>query len=343
MLMSHRFAVTGGAGFIGTNYAARLLARGAFVRIVDNLSRAGARHNLNWLGDRFGTHAFEFAHADVRDAQAMARFLQDVDRIVHLAAQVAVTTSIAEPRRDFETNALGTLNVLEAARVSTWHPRVLFTSTNKVYGPMPDLPIVEHDGRYAYADGRNGIAEDRPLDFHSPYGCSKGAADQYVRDYSRIYGIHGTVFRMSCIYGPRQFGIEDQGWIAWLLIAAITGRPISIFGDGKQVRDVLFIDDLLDAFDLALETASPGGEVFNIGGGSSHKLAVWRDLQPLLEELLHKRIEASFHNWRVGDQRLYVSDISKAQHILGWRPKIDPPEGVRRLHAWVLDNRQLFA
>ncbi|HEX2978697.1 MAG TPA: NAD-dependent epimerase/dehydratase family protein, partial [Anaerolineaceae bacterium] len=251
--MSRNVMVTGGAGFIGSNYVARLLKRGEHVTVYDNLSRAGAKMNLVWLRQTFGQDAFELVQGDVRDADLLARTARQADLIVHLAAQVAVTTSVVDPREDFSINAQGTFNLLEAARASGRNPVVIYASTNKVYGGMEDVRVVEDQNGYIYADYPNGIPETMPLDFHSPYGCSKGTGDQYVRDYHRIYGLPTVVMRQSCIYGPRQFGVEDQGWVAWFLIAAVTGKPISIYGDGKQVRDILFVEDLLNAYDAAID------------------------------------------------------------------------------------------
>ena len=237
--MSRNYLVTGGAGFIGSNFVHRLLQRGENVTIYDNLSRAGAPKNLAWLEQTFGKDAFRLIVGDIRDANSLAQTARGMDVIAHLAGQVAVTTSVIDPRQDFEANALGTFNALEAARLSGSDPVFLYASTNKVYGGMEDVPIVEDATRWRYADLPFGCPESQPLDFHSPYGCSKGTGDQYVRDYARIYGLRSVVFRQSCIYGPRQFGVEDQGWVAWMTIAAVTGRPITIYGDGKQVRDVL--------------------------------------------------------------------------------------------------------
>src|SRR4051812_17766695 len=240
-----KWIVTGGAGFIGCHAAARFHQAGHRVVVVDNLSRRGADTNLGWLREQ-GVN--EFVKADVRDAAAMNALLSrhaDADAVLHLAAQVAVTTSVADPRADFEINALGTFNVLEAVRTAAGgRPAVLYSSTNKVYGNLEHVRVIERDGRYAYEDRPDGVDEREPLDFHSPYGCSKGAGDQYVRDYARIYGLRTVSFRQSCIYGTRQFGIEDQGWIAWFCVATVLGRPFSIFGDGKQVRDALWIGDL---------------------------------------------------------------------------------------------------
>jgi CDP-paratose 2-epimerase len=341
--MTMRYLVTGGAGFIGANYVHRLLGRGAEVVVYDDLSRAGTEANVEWLRAQHGVDSFRLFVADVRDADALAHAARQADVIVHLAAQVAVTTSVEDPRTDFEINALGTFNALEAARLSGRRPVFLYASTNKVYGGMEDVGVVEEATRYRYDGLPDGVPESRPLDFHSPYGCSKGTGDQYVRDYARIYGLPTVVFRQSCIYGPRQMGVEDQGWLAWFVIAALTGRPITIYGDGKQVRDVLFVDDLLDAYDAAvarIQTAA--GQVYNIGGGPERTLAVWAEFGPLLERLLGRAIPVARGDWRPGDQRVYVSDIRKAQRELGWHPRVGVEEGVRRLVDWVQENRGLF-
>ncbi len=341
--MAGNILVTGGAGFIGSNYVDRLLTRGEQVTIFDNLSRAGATRNLEWLERKHGKDAFRLVIGDVRNQQAIQTTAQDADVILHLAAQVAVTTSVTDPRTDFEINALGTFNVLEAARLSRRQPAVLYASTNKVYGGMEDVRIVERDGRYAYEDYPYGVPETRPLDFHSPYGCSKGCGDQYVRDYARIYGLPSVVFRQSCIYGLRQFGIEDQGWAAWFVIAAIKGLPITIYGDGKQVRDILYISDLLDAYDLAIANIDHiSGEVYNIGGGPDKTISIWQEFGPMLEKLLGKPIPATQGDWRPGDQRVYVSDIRKAGRELGWTPKVGVEEGVQMLFEWVQANPELF-
>ncbi len=337
------YFITGGAGFIGSNYVARLLERGECVTVYDNLSRAGAERNLAWLRSRFGPNAFTLIRGDVRDADLLASSLGNADVVVHLAAQVAVTTSVEDPRTDFEINALGTFNVLEAVRQSPKRPMVIYASTNKVYGGMEDVKIVEEQTRYRYADLPFGVPESQPLDFHSPYGCSKGAGDQYVRDYARIYGIPTVVFRQSCIYGLRQFGIEDQGWVAWFVIAAVTGRPITIYGDGKQVRDVLFVDDLLNAYDAAVARRDEvAGEVFNIGGGPQNTISIWREFAPLLEKALGRSVPVSYGDWRPGDQRVYISDIRKAERLLGWKPRIGVEEGITRLVEWVKANKSLF-
>jgi CDP-paratose 2-epimerase len=334
--------ITGGAGFIGSNLAHRLIGKGHEVVVYDNLSRLGTDKNVAWLRGEYGDR-WTLLQADIRDFDRMRQAALDADLIYHLASQVAVTTSVQDPRHDFEVNAMGTLNVLEAARLSGCRPIVLYASTNKVYGGMEDVAVVERAQGYAYRDYPHGIPETYPLDFHSPYGCSKGAGDQYVRDYARIYGLPTVVFRQSCIYGPRQFGVEDQGWVAWFLIAAVTGQPITIYGDGKQVRDVLWIDDLLDLYEGAIERIDvASGQVYNVGGGPENTLAVWQELGPILEELLGHELKVARDDWRPGDQRIFVADIRKAKRELGWQPMTGKREGVRRLYEWVIANKPLF-
>ncbi len=341
--MSNNYLITGGAGFIGCNYAARLLKRNEKVTIFDNLSRSGSRLNLEWLRQTFGDNAFKLIQGDVRNADSIEEAAREADIILHLAAQVAVTTSVMKPREDFEINALGTFNTLEAARASRKKPMFLYASTNKVYGEMLDVAVVEDTTRYRYRDFPEGMDEKQPLDFHSPYGCSKGCGDQYVRDYARIYNLPTMVFRQSCIFGTRQFGIEDQGWVAWFVIASVLGRPISIYGDGKQIRDLLFVDDLLDAYDAAIARKDKAsGNAFNIGGGSKNVISVWNEFAPILEKLLGHPIKAKWGDWRPGDQKVYVSDIQKAKQELGWEPKVGVEEGIRRLYDWVVANKNLF-
>ncbi len=339
-----RYLVTGGAGFIGCNYVGRLLARGDSVTLYDNLSRPGIRANVAWLRGQYGESSFRLVVGDVKDFATLADPAADADVIVHLAGQTAVTLAVQDPRGDFESNAVGTLNVLEAARARRRPPIVLYASTNKVYGPMSDLDVREEATRYAYSDLPFGVPETRPVDFYSPYGCSKGAGDQYTLDYARIYGVPTVVFRQSCIYGLHQAGLEDQGWIAWFVGCALGGRPISICGDGKQVRDVLFVDDLLDAYDAAvLRIDSVAGQVFNIGGGPRRTMSIWKEFGPMLERLLGRAVAATHADWRPGDQRIYVSDVRKAERVLGWQPRIAPEEGIRRLHEWTVANRARFA
>ena len=341
--MTKQFLITGGAGFIGSNYVHRLLKRGEKVTIYDNLSRAGAPRNFEWLKQEFGEKAFDVIVGDVRDADRIAEAAQGADVIVHLAGQVAVTTSVLNPRDDFESNAFGTFNVLEAARLSGRNPIFIYASTNKVYGGMDDVELFEEPTRWRYKDLVKGCPETQPLDFHSPYGNSKGCGDQYVRDYSRIYDLPTVVFRQSCIYGTRQFGIEDQGWVAWFIIAAIMGKPITIYGDGKQVRDILFVDDLLDAYDLAVEKIDAArGQVYNLGGGPENVMSIWVEFGPKLEKLIGDTIEVARADWRPGDQRVFYADTRKAEKELGWKPKINVETGVQKLFEWVKENKKLF-
>jgi len=335
--------ITGGAGFIGSNAVSRYLRRGHHVVVVDNLSREGARKNLAWLE---GQGVMEFVRLDLRDAPALAELFhhhRNADRVLHLGGQVAVTTSVINPREDFEINTLGTLNVLEAMRLAGMSATAIYSSTNKVYGEMCDVAIVERQDRYAYRDFAAGISEERSLDFHSPYGCSKGAADQYFVDYHRIYGLRTIVFRQSCIYGYRQFGAEDQGWLAWFMIASQLGRPITVFGDGKQIRDVLFIDDLLDAYDAAFTAGDRAiGHAYNIGGGPGNVLSLL-DLLAYIQRRQDRKLTYAMADWRPGDQKAFVSDIRRAQADLGWCPMITCENGMNLLYDWVASNRQLFA
>ncbi len=327
--------IIGGAGFIGSNVARRCLDEEMEVVVFDNLSRKGCENNLLWL-ESFGD--YRLVEGDVRDYDSLLAVMREgFDVVFHLAAQVAVTTSVENPRLDFESNALGTFNVLEAISQADIDPVLIYSSTNKVYGQMQDVEVVEGENRYAYKREDAAVSEEQPLDFHSPYGCSKGAGDQYVRDYSRMYGVRSIVFRQSCIYGPRQMGGEEQGWVAWFIIASTTGKPITIFGDGKQVRDVLYIDDLLDAYWAAIKRIDTAqGETYNIGGGMDNTLS----LLELLSFL--DGADYSFDKWRPGDQKVFICDIGKANRDLGWRPKVSPKEGVEQLKRWVRENRTLF-
>ncbi len=330
--MTRTMLVTGGAGFIGSNAAASFLREGWRVRVLDDFSRPGTRANEAWL--RSLGSDLEVLEADVRDAAAVLAATRGADVVLHLAAQTAVTTSVTHPRDDFEVNALGTFNVLEGARAQRRPPLVIYASTNKVYGEMEDLAVVERGGRYAYRDLARGADETRPLDFHSPYGCSKGSGDQYARDYARIYAVPTVVFRQSCIYGPRQFGTEDQGWVAHFVLTAARGGSLTIYGDGKQVRDVLDVDDLLDAFAAAIVRRDAlAGHVYNIGGGTERTLSLL-ELVARIEERLGRRVPLSFADWRPGDQRVYVSDLSLAKRDLGWAPKTDVERGLERLFTW---------
>ena len=334
--------ITGGAGFIGSNLAAHWLELGYKVRILDNLSRSGTEKNVAWL-ESLEKQNLEVVQEDIRDSKAVSEAIRKVDVVVHLAAQVAVTTSVTDPRIDFEINTAGTLNVLEALRQVNPGALLLYTSTNKVYGRMEEVSVADTGSCYVFSDYPEGIPETYPLDFHSPYGCSKGAADAYVRDYARIYDLRTVVFRMSCIYGTRQFGNEDQGWLAHFIISAVLSRPITIYGDGKQVRDLLYVDDLIEAMQLAIERIDiAAGQVYNIGGGPGNTLSVWAELEKLLTQRLGREIPVQYGDWRPGDQPVYVSDIGKAGRDLKWVPRVSVEEGVDRLWTWVMANKELF-
>jgi CDP-paratose 2-epimerase len=333
--------ITGGAGFIGANAVRRFIEQGMEVTVWDNLTRKGGQRNLEWLR---GIGAFDFTQIDLRHADAVLQAMegQHFDLILHCAGQVAVTSSIVDPREDFECNILGTFNLLEAVRKHCPGALVIYASTNKVYGGMEECRIVERNGRYEYENLPNGVSESQPLDFHSPYGCSKGAADQYVRDYARIYGLSTTCFRQSCIYGYRQFGVEDQGWVAWFMIAHALRKPITIFGDGKQTRDILFIDDLIDAYLAAWQHRDKvSGQVYNIGGGPRNQYSLLQ-LLDLLEKENGRPVDATYSDPRPGDQRVFVADISKAAADFGWRPEHGCEDGIRKLNRWINDNVDLF-
>ena len=337
-----KIIVTGGAGFIGSNAASRYLQRGDHVIVVDNLSREGVERNLEWLR---GQGSLEFVKLDIRQGADLAELFRrhrDADRVLHLAAQVAVTTSVTSPREDFEINALGAFNVLEAMRQASMTAPIIYASTNKVYGEMEDVGVAEKDGRYAYQLLPSGVPETRNLDFHSPYGCSKGAADQYVIDYHRIYGLRTIVFRQSCIYGYRQFGAEDQGWVAWFMIASQLGHPITIYGDGKQVRDILFIDDLLDAYDAAFAAGDRAvGKAYNVGGGGENVVSLL-ELLAYIEKRQNRKLSCRTADWRPGDQKVFVSDIRRSQAELGWKPATNVASGLGLLYDWISANRRLF-
>jgi CDP-paratose 2-epimerase len=334
--------VTGGAGFIGTNLAHRLLSHGQPVLILDNLSRLGVKTNLEWLRKTHG-NLVRVEQGDVRDTVALAEAAKDACFVFHLAAQVAVTTSLEAPVDDFEVNGRGTLNLLEALRGLAAPPPVVYTSTNKVYGDLADVALVQKHLHYEPVDPlirEFGISEARPLEFHSPYGCSKGVAEQYILDYARTYGLKTMVFRMSCIYGSHQFGNEDQGWVAHFLIRALEDKPITVYGDGKQVRDILFIDDLVDAFLLAQENIERlSGQAINIGGGPQNVISLL-ELFALTGELHGKTPPVAFDQWRAADQRYYVSDTRKFQNATGWAPCVGAYEGVRRLYQWLSSERR---
>jgi CDP-paratose 2-epimerase len=333
-----RILITGGCGFIGCNAAVAFARRGWQVTVFDNLSRPCTDLNLEWLREQ---GPLEFVQGDLRDSVALDRLIGagKFEVILHLAGQVAVTTSVRNPRADFESNALGTLNVLEALRRHSPESIFLYSSTNKVYGKLAGAEVRETASRYELVPHPHGIAETQPLDFYSPYGCSKGAADQYTVDYGRIYGLRTVNFRQSCIYGLRQFGVEDQGWVAWFTIAHEFRKPMTVFGTGKQVRDLLFVDDLIDAYLAAVENiGQAAGHTFNLGGGPANALSIV-ELFADLGRLTGRPVEFLRAEWRPGDQPVYVSDIRKAGQLLGWRPRVTVPDGLGRLHAWVRENR----
>jgi CDP-paratose 2-epimerase len=335
--------VTGGAGFIGSNLAHRLAHDGHDVIILDALARAGVETNLDWLKQRHGARIHPII-ADVRDEDALAKAVRDAGAVFHMAAQVAVTTSLSDPIDDFDINIRGTLALLEAVRRRGERVPVIFASTNKVYGDLADIALWEETDCWTPADPdvrAHGISEARPLDFHTPYGCSKGAADQYVLDYARSYGLPTAVIRMSCIYGPRQMGTEDQGWVAHFLIRALQGQPITIYGDGKQVRDVLHVDDAIDTYLAAWRMIdSVQGRVFNLGGGPGNAISL-RQLLRHIEALTGRPVETAHEDWRAGDQRYFVADARSARAALGLSAPKDWRQGIAELAEWLAEARGL--
>lgn len=333
--------ITGGAGFVGSNLAERLLqSPNTHVRIFDDLSRRGVEQNLAWLLRLPGGDRLDFERGDIRNAAAVCKAVTDVTEIYHLASQVAVTTSVEEPWNDFEINAAGTVNVLEAARRSGRDPYILFTSTNKVYGSLESVPVHVDGARYR-AQGASfaGVTEAAPLDFHSPYGCSKGAADQYVRDYARIYGLRTTVFRMSCIAGPRQFGTEDQGWLAHFVYSVLEHKTITIYGDGFQVRDILHVHDLVDAIEAANRSADrTAGQIYNLGGGPERSISVLEMLETISRET---GVEPTlrYSDVRPGDQPLYISNTAKLEGDTGWRACRSLRETLQAICQFWRENR----
>ena len=337
--MQKHWFITGGLGFIGINTALSLLREGAQVTVFDNYSRDGAEHNSELLAVEAEA---EVIRGDLVCAESVENALAKTtpDTILHLGAQVAVTTSVKKPRFDFESNAIGTFNLLEAARQYCPESAFLNASTNKVYGALSDLTVEEKESRYTLPDYPYGVPVERPLDFHTPYGCSKGAADQYVLDYARIYDMPTVSFRQSCIYGPHQYGVEDQGWIAWFTIAVVLDRPITVYGNGKQVRDLLHVQDLVELYVTAAENIDTvKGHVYNVGGGPSQTFSL-RELLQYLSKLSNRTVDYSMDEWRPGDQPVYISDIRRAEEDLGWVPQIGPEGGVKELYDWVVDNQE---
>ncbi len=333
--------VLGGAGFIGSNATDSLLKAGHNVTVFDNFSRVGTPVNGEWLKKNHPN--IKIVKGDIRfDRKLLEEQIKDKDLVIHMAAQIAMTRAVANPEEDFDINVRGTMHVLEAMRKQKSNASLIFASTNKVYGKLSHFPVVEKEKRYDYKNLPKGVPEDSPMDFNSIYACSKGACDQYVRDYTNTYGMNTVVFRQSCIYGPRQFGIEEQGWLSWLTIAALQNKKITLYGNGKQVRDVLFIDDLVNAFRLAHKNISKTrGKVFNVGGGPKFTLSLL-ELLDELEILLGKKIPVSHGDWRPGDQHIFVSDISKMKEEIGWEPHVGPKEGIKRLVEWTKENQKFF-
>ncbi len=330
--------ITGGAGFIGINATRRFLRDGWQVTIFDNFSRKGTDINLAHLLAENPKHLVVMKNDIRTDREDLERVAQESDVILHLAAQVAVTTSVSDPRTDFDINALGTFNVLEAARKSGKNPLVIFASTNKVFGALEEYTVDEDESRYFFEDESFrtfGVPSNHPLDFHSPYGCSKGAADQYVVDYARIYDMQTVVFRQSCIYGTNQFGVEDQGWLAWFAIATMLDKPLTIYGTGKQVRDALFIDDLVELYVQAVNRRTDmKGNAYVVGGGPSNTLSLIEFLNRI-QDTFGKRPVITTGEVRAGDQPIFFADIRALEKDFGWKPVVDVNEGVPRMIQWM--------
>jgi len=343
--MSERILITGGAGFVGCNLADYFLRKGHEVTVFDNFMRAGVEKNVKWLKESHKKR-LSIIKGDVRNFDTLVDVCKNMNVIFHTAAQVAVTTSVKDPREDFEINALGTFNVLEAARKNNTDPCIIYTSTNKVYGNnVNKIPLIEKETRYQFAGSRfkNGIPEDFQTDAneHTPYGCSKYAGDLYVRDFHDIFGLKTVTLRMSCVYGLHQYGNEDQGWVAHFIISSVLNKPLVIYGDGKQVRDVLFIGDLVRVFELVVDNMSKTkGKIYNIGGGPENTISLLELLSMLKNTGLKPKY--SFENWRPADQKVYISDIRNANEF-GWTPQVSPKEGVKKLHDWIVKNTQLFS
>jgi len=333
--------VVGGAGFIGSNLAESFLREGRDVIILDNLSRPGVVENLHWLQDRHGDLVHPVIE-DIRDIEAIKSVFKKASAVFHFAAQTAVTTSLARPVDDFEVNALGTVNVLEAIRSGAPRAPIIFASTNKVYGNLAGLEMVQSAECYEPADqavALHGIGEDQKPDFCTPYGCSKGVADQYVLDYAKSYGLRTAVLRMSCIYGPRQFGTEDQGWVAHFLIKALRSEPISIYGDGRQVRDILHVNDAVSAYRLLLgQIDAAQGHAYNLGGGPANAVSIMTVLHEI-EQLMGRRLSVDHDEWRAGDQVYFVADTRRLQRTLGWKSTIPWRQGLRDLYDWLAETQ----
>jgi len=338
--MKKKILIIGGAGFIGINAARRFFAKGWDVTLLDNFSRKGTNHNVEVLLAE--SPDIKVITVDiVTDLEALGEAVEGKDSVLHLAAQVAVTTSVVDPRNDFLQNALGTFNVLEAIRLSESKPAIIYTSTNKVYGGLEEYAVQDTEKRCEFIDDEfrtYGVPESQSLDFHSPYGCSKGAADQYVRDYARIYGLKTVVLRQSCIYGEHQFGVEDQGWVAWFSIAALFDKDLTIYGSGKQIRDLLFVDDVTELYEIVFEKIDAlSGNVYNVGGGPENTLSLIELIELMRKNIGYTKTPAHA-GVRAGDQPAFVADIRSIERDTGWKPKISVSEGVDKLHAWIKGN-----
>jgi len=341
-LLSFRSVVIfGGAGFVGSNWANHVLnTSDARVHIFDNLSRQGVHRNLEWLRrEAKDPERLKITVGDIRDAAAVQKAVQGATEIYQFAAQVAVTSSVSDPRHDFEVNALGTLNILEAARKIGRQPFILFTSTNKVYGNLADKQLVLTGKRYCAVDNK-GVSEAQPLDLYSPYGCSKGTADQYVHDYSRMFALPTVVFRMSCIAGPRQFGNEDQGWVAHFLYSALEGKRITIYGDGRQVRDVLCVHDLVRAFEkVRSQIEKTAGQIYNVGGGIQNSVSL-REVIDEIQQITGRRLQFETQRPRPGDQLFYVTDFEKLHKHTGWKPQHNVRQTIQAILGWWKEQRE---
>ncbi len=330
-----KILVTGGAGFIGSNLTNHLLAEGAEVTILDNLSRQNVAKNLAWLQDF--SSKLKFIEADIRSSEDLDDAVKDKDIIFHEAAQVAVTDSVEDPILDFEINARGSLNLLESTRKHNPKAISVYASTNKVYGGLENFTVREEENKYTFSDASliQGVSEKINLDFHSPYGCSKGTADQYFIDYARIYNLKTLVFRQSCIYGPRQWGTEDQGWIFHFLKLAYQKNTLKIFGNGKQVRDLLYIDDLINAYELAITNIEKtSGQAYNIGGGLKNSISLLEAID-VISQILNSEVKTEFFEPRPGDQKVFISNNSKALKDFGWSPEVSVSQGLEKLLEWV--------
>jgi len=340
--MKKKILITGGCGFIGSNASAYFIKKGFSVVVLDNLSRVGSNINLKWLKELHGDFIFE--NIDIKNYSDVFPVFEKYrpNFVLHLAGQTTVTDSIKNPRNDFENNALGTLNILESIRNFSSDSSLIYSSTNKVMGDLIDIPILEGKNKYFYKNNKKGISEKYKLNFCSPYGCSKGCGDQYVLDYAHVYNLKTVVFRQSCVYGPRQFGVEGQGWLAWITNSVIFSKEINLYGNGKQVRDILYIDDLISAFDLAFKNINKTkGRAYTIGGGINFSLSILEFLD-ILESVSHKKVFFKIKPWRLADQKVYISDVSSSKKDFNWFPKISPKVGIKRMYKWILSNKGII-